>query len=671
MNKIAITSFAVLAAGIMCSTAGACCFVRGTKILTPRGPRCVEEIAVGDEVYAFDTENNQLIERPVSHVLRALSTEIFHIAAGELVISGVTGEHPFYDADRKDWTEARNLTVGTRLLAWHGNENPLEIEVTTVRRTTMNDRIEVFNLTVNGPEHNYFAEGLLVHNKSPARSCTEVNADGVRCCHDGDSGSEWCYDAIELQKKCFDGLDNDLDGWIDEQDPDCKPSPEDCFDGLDNDFDGRLDEQDPDCAPGWTPGSGGKATWNQRFGDASKQRGNAIASSEQHVAVVGEYEGSVDLGFGVIPSAGDTDAFVVKLSSLGQPVWAKGFGGNMADRANAVSFGFDAVYVTGEFRGTVDFGLGPVTSVGGADAFLVKYDFGGSLEWVRTFGGPGDDTGTSIVSNGITVFVAGEFQDTAGFGLDTLTSTGGRDIFLLAMDATGNPAWQKQFGTPLDDTKPHIAQRDSTWLALSATLGSNLFLTSLNLSDQTVAFAKTFPAGGGEISVAHTAQGSLVVAGHFLGSLDFGGWTLFANGPGSDAFVANFAANGEHVWSKRIAGAGEQRIHGLEIDGSGLNFANEFYVTGTNDGILDFGGATLDAKGTPSGFVAKFQPDGTHTWSQLFSSSGRIDNRGLGITVDRNDHSPVFTGSIDGEIDLGLGPIFGENSDILVAKLRP
>ncbi len=56
---------------------------------------------------------------------------------------------------------------------------------------------------------------------------------------------------------CDDGVDNDGDGQIDEDDPDCAPPPGDegppgdpsCDDGLDNDGDGLIDEDDPDCVP--------------------------------------------------------------------------------------------------------------------------------------------------------------------------------------------------------------------------------------------------------------------------------------------------------------------------------------------------------------------------------------------------------------------------------------
>lgn len=43
---------------------------------------------------------------------------------------------------------------------------------------------------------------------------------------------------------CWDGVDNDLDGWVDRDDSDCV---EDCHDGVDNNANGDVDCQDRDC----------------------------------------------------------------------------------------------------------------------------------------------------------------------------------------------------------------------------------------------------------------------------------------------------------------------------------------------------------------------------------------------------------------------------------------
>ena len=58
--------------------------------------------------------------------------------------------------------------------------------------------------------------------------------------------------------ECSDGLDDDADGWIDPDDPDCVDASDDaedgalpgssaCHDGLDNDHDGLIDADGPAC----------------------------------------------------------------------------------------------------------------------------------------------------------------------------------------------------------------------------------------------------------------------------------------------------------------------------------------------------------------------------------------------------------------------------------------
>lgn len=61
---------------------------------------------------------------------------------------------------------------------------------------------------------------------------------------------------------CYDGVDNDQDGWIDRDDPDCsaEDGPLDeigriaglaCNDGIDNDGDGAIDADDSVCTSAW------------------------------------------------------------------------------------------------------------------------------------------------------------------------------------------------------------------------------------------------------------------------------------------------------------------------------------------------------------------------------------------------------------------------------------
>jgi hypothetical protein len=128
-------------------------------------------------------------------------------------------------------------------------------------------------------------------------------------------------------------------------------------------------------------------------------------------------------GTTTLPTVSAFDGFVVKLTaSHGSFVWARNLGdyvnGLAADAAGNV-------YVTGDFVGTHDFdpGAGSAlrTSAGDYDAFVVKLTANGSFGWVETFGGTGGDGGKGVaVDPSGTIHLAGVFSGTVDFDPDPL-----------------------------------------------------------------------------------------------------------------------------------------------------------------------------------------------------------------------------------------------------------
>jgi hypothetical protein len=92
------------------------------------------------------------------------------------------------------------------------------------------------------------AKPVVVRIAPPPTSKKEICTDGVD--NDGD-GRVDCDDpdcAEGCQEICTDGVDNDGDGRVDCDDPDCAEGCQEiCNDDVDNDRDGRVDCDDPDC----------------------------------------------------------------------------------------------------------------------------------------------------------------------------------------------------------------------------------------------------------------------------------------------------------------------------------------------------------------------------------------------------------------------------------------
>src|SRR5204862_6697470 len=118
----------------------------------------------------------------------------------------------------------------------------------------------------------------------------------------------------------------------------------------------------------------------------------------------------------------------------------------------------------GDFQGTIDFGSGPISSAGGYDAFVAKYNSQGTLLWVKRLGALGDETarGVAIDSQG-NIVVVGSFCSSVDFGGTTLTSVPdpfGRiwsDIFVAKYSPTGNLVWADRFGGTQPDTGDAVA----------------------------------------------------------------------------------------------------------------------------------------------------------------------------------------------------------------------
>jgi len=91
------------------------------------------------------------------------------------------------------------------------------------------------------------------------------------------------------------------------------------------------------------------------------------------VAITGQISGAVDFGGGPLVSAGNTDVFVVKLDAGGNYLWGKRFGDGQKQLGVGLSFSSAKdLVLTGRLQGTIDFGGGPLVTMGYQDIFLAR-----------------------------------------------------------------------------------------------------------------------------------------------------------------------------------------------------------------------------------------------------------------------------------------------------------
>jgi hypothetical protein len=301
-------------------------------------------------------------------------------------------------------------------------------------------------------------------------------------------------------------------------------------------------------------GADGTVLWTKPYGAV------VATDADGDVLVSGAFTDTLDLDGTTLAASGGSDVFVARLDADGNLRHAVALGGSgdetvqsiAVDRAgravvsgpglgtvaldandapawHVAYYGYVAtdadadVFVTGALTGSTDFGGGTLTSAGGKDIFVVKLDEGGAHIFSHIYGDIGSDQEGQAVTTDAQgdVFVAGVFDGSIDFGNGT-----------LAKATCPSEAWCNQSG--------FVAKLDPNGSALwSVSRGPMRALTGL----------------------AATAQGNAVVSGALPGD---------AAPPNRMPIVAGLDASGQELWRQAEwpeTGIGSGR--GLAIDGCG------------------------------------------------------------------------------------------------------
>jgi uncharacterized delta-60 repeat protein len=241
----------------------------------------------------------------------------------------------------------------------------------------------------------------------------------------------------------------------------------------------------------------GSLEWAKAVGETGYDCGRSVVRTTDSGYVVTGYTNS----FG----AGNHDLFLVKFSSSGTVDWAKTVGGTDFDFGHSVDQTTDGGYVVAGYTNTY--------GTGNYDLFLVKFDFTGSLEWVKTVGGTGIDFGRSVVQTTDSGYAVA--------GMTTSFGAGYYDLFFVKLSSTGSVQWARAVGGMDNDEGYSVVQTSDRGYVVAGYTNSfgagysDLFLVKFN-SSGSLDWAKVF---GGTIidqgySVIQTTDGGYAVTGH-------------------------------------------------------------------------------------------------------------------------------------------------------------
>ncbi|MEO8149741.1 MAG: SBBP repeat-containing protein, partial [Bacteroidia bacterium] len=275
------------------------------------------------------------------------------------------------------------------------------------------------------------------------------------------------------------------------------------------------------------------------------------------------------------------------------------------------------IFMTGHFEDTVTFDTQSVTSAGGKDVYVVKYNSSGAVVWLTHAGGTSDDESRGIAVDNNNVFITGRFAGSATFGTSNLISTAvSNDVFIAQLNPSGVFQW-----------------------ALSA--------------------------GGSGSDDAYDASvdgaGNCYVAGYFHDTISFGTDTLMSSG-NDDAFIAKYNSSGTALWAKRAGGVNGDRAYSVAADVSG-----KVYITGSFEDTASFNSTNLISNGDKDIFVAEYNSSGVLQWAMRAGGSGF--DRGYGITTDQSGNV-YTTGVFEQTASFGTLPVISSGLlDFFLTKI--
>ena len=316
-----------------------------------------------------------------------------------------------------------------------------------------------------------------------------------------------------------------------------------------------------------------------------------------------------------------TDIFIVKYDSSGNEIWAKSYGGASYDIAYSITADNSGnIFVTGIFQSTlISFDSFTLTNIAYQDAFIVKLDSSGNVLWANNGNGNVSSGAYNITSDlAGNAYISGAF--TSGqliFGNYTLFNPVGEDAFLVKFSPNGNVVWAKQaIGTGNQSAYSVITNSfgkvimtgwfDSSAISfgnytLNPSSLNNLFLVQYD-SSGTVDWARASNGGScNGYSVITDECGNIFVAGQMHSSpLSFDSINLVSQINNDNIFIMQFCSTGQAILGTTLTFGGDDLMALSTDENNNIYLGGDFWsspaIIGTDTMISVLGEMPFVAK---------------------------------------------------------------------------
>jgi parallel beta-helix repeat protein len=338
------------------------------------------------------------------------------------------------------------------------------------------------------------------------------------------------------------------------------------------------------------------AVWNQTYGTACAESATSMIQTND-----GGY-----LLVGSTNASGNNDIWIVKTNPDGCMQWNQTYGGTLEEYAYGAVQTVDGGYAIGGYvRNGTTF---PFLS--STDAYLVKTDASGNLQWSQTYGGLKSDDVNSVIQTSDGGYIMG--GSTSSFG------TGNSDFWLVKVDSSGNAQWNQTYGGINGGNVMCVIQTDDRGYALVGASGGDGWLIKTDAYGD-VQWEQAYDGNDLELfaSVVQADDGGYVLSGVTL-SFDAGN---------ADMYVVKTDRYGNVQWNETYGGA--------SLDGGFSVIQNSYgeYV------VVGF--TSSSGLGGNDAVLVRFDPNGNIISSRTFGGPEMDLGRSV---VQTSDGDYVFGG---------------------------
>lgn len=184
----------------------------------------------------------------------------------------------------------------------------------------------------------------------------------------------------------------------------------------------------------------GTIEWSKYYGGLFTDTPEGIVETDDNEFII--VGGSDSMDTDISSNIGSYDFWVVKISNTGAIVWEKSFGGDEIDEAWSITKSNDGNFIiAGDTRSN---NVDVSNNIGAADLWLIKISTNGELLWEKSIGGTSFDVARDITPTQDGGFlVAGSSRSN---DVDVSENKGQNDAWAVKIDSNGSIEWEKSVG---------------------------------------------------------------------------------------------------------------------------------------------------------------------------------------------------------------------------------